>query len=214
LPESFGNGGLCTDNIIQCTSQPIENQRPRGSRAALRAGPIVPRLRERPMSTIRDLFTKPVLIFGCGNSLIGDDGFGPAVVEHLLENFELPARAAAFDAGTGVRELLLDLVLMPEKPKLIYIVDSVFDSTHRPGEIFEMDISGIPSIKVNDYSLHQFPSVNLLRELREEAGVNVRVLAVQVGKIPDAIRPGLSEPVSAAVPEACQWLLAQIEEMP
>ncbi len=165
------------------------------------------------MSTIRELFTKPILIFGCGNILIGDDGFGPAVVEHLLENFELPEQVAAVDAGTSVRELLFDLALMSERPKHIIIVDSVLDSPLQPGEIFEMDVSGIPSIKVNDFSLHLFPSVNLLKELQEGAGVNVRVLAVQVGKVPDRVEPGLSEPVRAAVPRACEWLLEKIKEM-
>ncbi len=166
------------------------------------------------MSTMRELFTKPVLIFGCGNTLIGDDGFGPAVVDHLLGNYELPSHVAALDVGTSIREILFDLVLMSERPKFIYIVDSVFDSPHGPGEIFEIDVAQIPSIKVNDFSLHQFPSVNLLRELQDGAGVTVRVLAVQVGRVPEEIGPGLSEPVKAAVPRACEWLLGEVEERP
>ena len=28
-------------------------------------------------------FDQAILIFGCGNTLWGDDGFGPAVIEHL-----------------------------------------------------------------------------------------------------------------------------------
>ena len=31
----------------------------------------------------QELETKRVLILGCGNVLMGDDGFGPAVVEQL-----------------------------------------------------------------------------------------------------------------------------------
>ncbi|MEM5788930.1 MAG: hydrogenase maturation protease [Syntrophobacteraceae bacterium] len=165
-------------------------------------------------TTIQDLFTKPVLIFGCGNILMGDDGFGPAVIDHLQENYRLPSHVAALDVGTSIRELLFDLVLMPERPRIIYIVDAVFNSEHLPGEIFETDIARIPSIKVNDFSLHQFPSVNLLRELQDGAGVRVRVLAVQVGKIPEEIGQGLTEPVRAAVPRASGWLFKEIEEMP
>ncbi|MGO9313789.1 MAG: hydrogenase maturation protease [Syntrophobacteraceae bacterium] len=165
------------------------------------------------MSTIQDLFTKPVLIFGCGNVLIGDDGFGPAVIDHLLANFDLPGGVAAFDVGTSARELLFDLVLMPDKPKVIFIVDAVFESGKPPGEIFEIDVSQIPSKKVNDFSLHMFPSVNLLNDLQDGAGVKVRVLAVQAERMPDEIRQGLSDSVSAAVPAACEWLLRQIEEL-
>lgn len=164
------------------------------------------------MSTIQDLFTKPVLIFGCGNILIGDDGFGPAVIDHLVENFELPPYVAALDVGTSIRELLFDLVLLSERPRVIFIVDSVCDSQHRAGEIFEIDVRQIPSIKVNDFSLHQFPSVNLLNELQDEAGVRVRVLAVQVEKVPDEIKQGLSDEVKAAVPRACEWLVREVEE--
>jgi Ni,Fe-hydrogenase maturation factor len=58
-----------------------------------------------------------------------------------------------------------------------------------------------------------FPSVNLLKVLRERAGVDIRVLAVQAERMPDEIRQGLSDSVSAAVPGACQWLLDRIEEL-
>ena len=163
------------------------------------------------LGTIEDLFTKPVLVFGCGNTLLGDDGFGPAVADYLLENCPLPPHAAVFDAGTGIRELLFDLLLLPQKPREIYIVDAVYGSEHAPGEIFEIDVSAIPEKKVNDYSLHLFPSVNLLHELRSEAGVLVRVLAVQAREIPDEVRPGLSPEVQAAIPAACEWLRAQIQ---
>lgn len=165
------------------------------------------------MGTVQDLFDKPVLVFGCGNTLVGDDGFGPAVIDYLSAHYTLPSHAAAFDAGTGIRELLFDLALMPKKPRLIFIIDAVSDSPNAPGEIFEIDMNLIPAIKINDFSLHQFPSVNLLRELREDAGVEIRVLAVQVKEIPEEVRPGLSDQVRAAIPRACEWLVRAIEEV-
>jgi Ni,Fe-hydrogenase maturation factor len=51
----------------------------------------------------------------------------------------------------------------------------------------------------------------LLDVLRERAGVDIRVLVVQAESMPDEIRHGLSDSVSAAVPGACRWLLDQIE---
>ena len=162
--------------------------------------------------TIQDLFTKPVLIFGCGNTLIGDDGFGPAVIDHLLANFDLPPDVAAFDVGTRIREILFDLMLMADRPKVIFIVDAVFESGKRLGEIFEVEIAQIAPKKANDFSLHMFPSINLLNDLQNGAGVKIRVLAVQAEKMPDKIQQGLSDSVKAAVPGACEWLLRQIEE--
>ncbi len=162
--------------------------------------------------TVQDFFTKPVLIFGCGNILIGDDGFGPAVIGHLLANFDLPPGVAAFDVGAGIREILFDLMLMAHRPKVIFIVDAAFESGKRPGEIFEIEIAQIAPKKVNDFSLHMFPSINLLNDLQNGAGVKIRVLAVQAEKMPDKIEQGLSDSVKAAVPGACEWLLRRIEE--
>jgi coenzyme F420 hydrogenase subunit delta len=64
--------------------------------------------------------------------------------------------------------------------------------------------------KVNDFSVHHFPSLNLLKELSETAGVEVRVLTVQVDCLPEEIQPGLSPAVAAAIPLACDWALARI----
>jgi len=162
------------------------------------------------MQMIQELFTKPVLIFGCGNPLFGDDGFGPAVVEHLMIHYSLPEFVLAVDAGTSIRDLLFDLLLAPVKPSRIHIVDAVCLPDRQPGQLFEPDLDEIPISKVSDFSLHQFPSVNLLREMNSLPLVHVQVLAVQAGHIPDFVQPGLSPEVHKAVEPACKWLLSQI----
>mgnify|MGYP001812968905 FL=1 len=66
------------------------------------------------------------VIFGCGNTLMGDDGFGPAVVDKLNSDAALPASAEAIDAMTGVREYLFDYLLSEEgRPDHIIILDAV-----------------------------------------------------------------------------------------
>jgi len=162
---------------------------------------------------IGEMYGKPVLVFGCGNTLFGDDGFGPAVIEHLLEHYRLPKDVVSMDVGTGIRNILFDLLLFPSKPVCIFVVDAVCLPSRTAGEIFELEIDQIPALKVHDFSLHQFPSVNLLRELQESAGVKVRILAVQAGSIPEEVGPGMSSEVTAAVPTACTWLLEQIGGM-
>ncbi len=57
---------------------------------------------------IRELFTKPILIFGCGNVLFGDDGFGPAAIEHLHQHHDLPETIMAEDVGTSIGGCLGD----------------------------------------------------------------------------------------------------------
>ena len=157
---------------------------------------------------IPDFCGKPVLIIGCGNILFGDDGFGCAVAEHLEQHYQLPDAVSVADAGTGVRKLLFTLCLSPVRPRRILIVDAI-DAGREPGEWFEIDPSEIPFKKLDDFSMHQLPTSNLLRELQEHAGVEVRVLACQTGPLPEEIAPGLSPPVESAVPQAAEWIARQ-----
>lgn len=157
-----------------------------------------------------ETLNKPVMIFGCGNPLFGDDGFGPAVIDHLLASYSPPDHVSAVDAGTGVSDYLFDLLLSPRKPERVYIVDAVQIAGRQPGELFTLKLEEIPQIKACDFSMHQFPSVNLLKEMRDHAGIAVRILAVQVGHIPDAVQTGLSPAVTRAVVPACEWLIEQI----
>jgi coenzyme F420 hydrogenase subunit delta len=159
---------------------------------------------------LEDLFTKPILIFGCGNPLLGDDGFGPEVVDHLNRMGRLPRGAAAIDVGTSIGDILFDFLLSPRKPRHLFIIDAVCQPGRRPGELFEVAIEDVPSNKSGDFSLHQFPSVNLLRELRESGSMQIRILVVQVNEIPQVVQPGLSEKVREAIPKACEWVLEAV----
>jgi len=149
---------------------------------------------------------KPTLILGCGNILFGDDGFGCALVEYVHSHHRVPDDVCILDAGTGVRNLLFTLCLSPVRPRRLLIVDAL-DAGRPVGELFEIDPAGIPPIKLDDFSMHQIPTSNLLRELQETCAVEVRVLACQTGPLPKEISPGLSAPVQAALPHAAKWLV-------
>ncbi len=146
------------------------------------------------------------MILGCGNVLFGDDGFGPAVIEYLLSHYEIPGDVYVMDAGTGVRKLLFTLTLDPEQVQRIVIIDAV-DMGRTPGEIFEISVEDLPSEKIDDLSLHQVPSSNLARELRD-VGADIHILVCQVGAIPQNVEPGLSASVKDALPKMCS-LIAQ-----
>lgn len=157
------------------------------------------------------IFEKSVLIFGCGNTLYGDDGFGPAVIEHLLQHYQLPEDVLALDVGTSIRDLLFDLVLSEKKPGLLIIIDAVDYPDRRPGELFEIPVAGIPEKKISDFSLHQFPTVNMLAELKESSGLEVKIIVAQTDTLPEEVRPGLSEPVQQAVAPACEQIMEAIK---
>ncbi|UCE46770.1 MAG: hydrogenase maturation protease [Phycisphaerales bacterium] len=150
-------------------------------------------------------YGKSVLILGCGNRLIGDDGFGPAVAQRLTSDFAVPNDVCVFDAGTSVRQILFDTVLSEKKPSKIVIVDAM-DCGRKPGELFCLDIDSLPEIKLDDFSMHQIPTSNLLRELRDICGVEVVVVACQVANPCEIVNPGLSAPVERAVQNAAEIL--------
>jgi Ni,Fe-hydrogenase maturation factor len=57
--------------------------------------------------------------------------------------------------------------------------------------------------------MHQLPTSNLLRELRDLGGVQITVLACQTSAIPEEVRPGLSGPVAHAVRHAAEALVTR-----
>ena len=56
-------------------------------------------------------YTKKNVVFGCGNILFGDDGFGPAVIEHYLANYPVPDDTFLLNIGTSIRNILFDISL-------------------------------------------------------------------------------------------------------
>ncbi len=142
--------------------------------------------------------TARVLILGCGNRLYGDDGFGPAVADHLLTHYEVPQDVSVCDAGIGVRTLLFTLCLSEKRPERIIIIDAM-DMGRSPGEIFEVPLDNVPHKKRDDFSLHQAPTSNLARELKD-SGIDLRVIACQVAHVPQEISVGFSDAVARAVP--------------
>ncbi|MEW5693097.1 MAG: hydrogenase maturation protease [Candidatus Hydrogenedentota bacterium] len=146
------------------------------------------------------------MVLGCGNVLFGDDGFGPETVEYLSKNYKIPEDVYVMDCGTSVREVLFNIILSQTRPERIIIVDAM-DVGRTPGEVFEPDISEIQGIKINDFSMHQLPTSNLLKELKELCEVDVKIVSVQVEHIPSEVSTGLSKTVRDSIPRACDKIL-------
>ena len=152
---------------------------------------------------ISDIPDKNVLILGCGNILFGDDGFGPHVAEELQKNYNLPENVGVINAGSSVRNILFDIALSEKKPDKIIIVDAI-DAAKTPGEIFELPIDEIPEKKIDDFSMHQLPTSNLLKELKDFCKVNVIIIACQVENIPTEVSTTISKKLIDAIPEVCK----------
>ena len=166
------------------------------------------------------------LIVGCGNRLIGDDGFGPEVIKALeKQNLDIllgnnnigpdansePKLFYLLDAGTSVREILFNLMLSEIKPKCIIIIDGV-DKGRKPGEIFEISVDEIPKNKTDDFSFHLMPTTNMLKEIKDLCKIKVIILVCQVESIPDDVKPGLSKTLQRAVPKMCEMVMKKLNE--
>jgi coenzyme F420 hydrogenase subunit delta len=157
----------------------------------------------------QDIFDKSVLIFGCGNILFGDDGFGPAVIKHL-QHCQLPPEVGILDVGTGIRDILFNLALNEKRPRQLIIVDAVDKPGKQPGEVFEISVEEIPANKTADFSLHQFPSGNILKELQDYTNMDVRLLVAQVDFLPEEVSPGLSPAMEAAITTVCERIIKSL----
>jgi len=149
---------------------------------------------------------KRVLILGVGNVLFGDDGFGPAAAGYLLKNFRIPDDVYVMDAGISAGDILFNIALSQVKPKKIIILDAV-DVKRKPGEVFELPIDDLPASKMSDFSMHFFPSPNILKELRESMGIDIVILACQAKRMPDSVSPGLSDVIAQALPRVSKMAL-------
>ena len=134
---------------------------------------------------------------------MGDDGFGPRVAEELQENYDLPEGVLVINAGSSVRNILFDITLSETKPDKIIIVDAI-DDARTAGEIFELPVDNIPEKKIDDFSMHQVPTSNLLKELKQLCKVDVMILVCQVENASAEVTDVISDTILNAIPVACK----------
>jgi coenzyme F420 hydrogenase subunit delta len=160
------------------------------------------------LDTLPSFCLAHTLVLGVGNNLFGNDGFGPEVVDHLTRSCILPDDVVVLDVGTGARKVLFTITLSEQRPGEIIVVDAV-DWGQEIGSVHEIPVESLPATKVDDFSLHQVPTSNMLREL-QDGGVKVVVVVCDVGLIPQEIAPGLSPVIAGAVLTASQLIATRL----
>ncbi len=153
-----------------------------------------------------DHVKKRVVVLGVGNTLFGDDGFGPAAVQLVLRSAALPEDVCVLDVGTGIMPVLLDILLSSSGLRRLVILDTV-DLGKRPGELVVLRVEDLPRSRSDLFSFHSFSARRILEELENEKCVEVTILACQAESIPSEIKEGLSKAVEDAVQRAAAVVL-------
>lgn len=158
-----------------------------------------------------------VLITGVGNVLRQDDGFGIAVIHHLLERENLPEGVEVLETGIAGIRMVQELL---DGYDVLIIVDAV-QRDGEPGQLFllEAEVPGIDDfsyVERTDF-LADMHFTNPTRAMMLAKALNVLPLQVYVlGCQPaayDDFDLGLSPEVQAAVPKAAARIKAWVAEL-
>ena len=126
-----------------------------------------------------------VAVIGIGNVLLGDDGFGPTVVELLRAGWKMPDEVELIDAGTPG----LDLGGYLHGRDEIILVDSVA-ATMAPGEIRIYGGDEILDLPLKPRVSPHDPALQEALWIVEMDGYGPR-RTVLIGAAPQSVEPGI-----------------------
>lgn len=151
----------------------------------------------------------PVAVIGIGNVLLGDDGFGPAVIGLLASGWEIPPEVELIDAGTPG----LDLAGLLCGRESVIFVDSVAAAA-APGTLLLLRDDELPAAlglraRVSE---HDPALAEALAIAKAVSGGPARVLLV--GAVPESVDVGvgLGPATRLAVEEAAARIVGELAE--
>ena len=150
-----------------------------------------------------------ILVLGIGNVLWADEGFGVRCIEHLAENWALPAHVHLMDGGTQ------GLYLLPflEDADALIVFDAV-DYGLPPGTMKIVENDQVPAFMgVKKMSLHQtgFQDVIATAQLMGYCPEQMLLIGVQPVELED-YGGGLRPLTAAQIEPAVQIALARLRE--
>jgi len=151
--------------------------------------------------------TGRVLVAGIGNIFLGDDGFGPAVVRQLADQAGLPEQVRVVDYGIRGMHLAYDLL---DDYRSLVLVDAL-PGAGPPGELTVLEV-GPDELGSGEFDPHGMAPVAVLASVRQLGGTlpPCYLVGCRPADLTEGI--GLSEPVSAAIPQALAAVQALLRE--
>jgi hydrogenase maturation protease len=147
-----------------------------------------------------------IAVIGLGNVLLGDDGFGPTVVELLRAGWDLGDDVEVIDAGTPS----LDLAGYLDGRERVILVDTVA-ADGEPGELRGYRGEELAALPMKPRTSPHDPAVQEALAIVDFAGNGPRDV-VLVGTIPATTEVGtvLSPAVVAAIDSAIGLVVAEL----
>lgn len=144
--------------------------------------------------------TARILVAGIGNIFLGDDGFGPEVMRHVVGQVPGASKDGVHPVDYGISGMHLAYDLLEEWHALV-LVDALPDRG-TPGtlHIFEADHETLSSTA--GLEAHSMDPAAVFATLRALGGTAPKTIVIgcEVENIEEGM--GLSDPVAAAVPVA------------
>jgi len=150
-----------------------------------------------PAKALAAAVERPVVVLCVGNSVRGDDGFGPAVAAALGD------RVDVIDAGSAPENELPRAARMG--PRTVVLVDAV----HFDGRDGEVRVIAPADLRFDDFSTHAASLELCARFLEDACGARTVLLAAQPAAV--AFGDEMSSAMTAAVEEAAALLQAVLE---
>lgn len=149
------------------------------------------------------------LIFGAGNLILSDEGFGVHCIKYLEDNYIFPEEVELFDGGT----LGIMVTHKIEEADRVYIVDTV-ETPGAPGEVFRFEKEDIMLNRLPvKLSPHQIGIQEMLFISEMRGGCPPRVSLL--GVIPETLDAGneLSATLGERLPKVARLLVDELLEM-
>ena len=146
------------------------------------------------------------LIFGAGNLLLSDEGFGVHFIQYLQKNYRFPEEVELYDGGT----LGIMVTHMLEDAEQVYLVD-VIEAKGEPGDIYRYEkedfMLGRLPIKMSPHQIG-IQEVLTLSDMRDRCPQRVSLFGV----IPLSYEAGveLSPLLAGKMPGLAEMLVSEL----
>lgn len=146
------------------------------------------------------------LIFGAGNLLLSDEGFGVHFIQYLQQHYSFPPEVTLYDGGT----LGIMVSHMLEDADQVFLVD-VVETSGTPGEILRYDKEDFMFRKLPiKMSPHQIGVQEMLAlsEIRDKCPEKITLF----GAIPDSYEAGveLSATLASKLPKLAELIISEL----